>query len=197
MADFFKTVLGYLSLNDDTDDDYDDYEDEEEELERLERERSREVEQARREERAAKRQAARAAKQQAREETATQAEESTPKRTTRFERTQNNKIVPIRTTVKGLEVCIMKPSSFEDSQDICDMLLTGRAVIVNLEGFDADDAQRIMDFISGAVYSISGKLRQISRYIFIFSPDNIDISGEYMDLVSDDGFSIPKLDKDL
>ena len=155
------------------------------------------MEQARREERAAKRQAARAAKQQAREETATQAEESTPKRTTRFERTQNNKIVPIRTTVKGLEVCIMKPSSFEDSQDICDMLLTGRAVIVNLEGFDADDAQRIMDFISGAVYSISGKLRQISRYIFIFSPDNIDISGEYMDLVSDDGFSIPKLDKDL
>ena len=196
MADFFKTVLGYLSLNDDTDDDYDDYEDEDEELERLERERSREVEQARREERAAKRQAARAAKQ-AKAESAAQAEESAPRRTTRFERTPNNKIVPIRTTFTGLEVCIMKPTSFEDSQDICDMLLTGRAVIVNLEGFDADDAQRIMDFISGSVYAISGKLRQISRYIFIFSPDNIDISGEYMDLVSYEGINIPKLDKDL
>lgn len=197
MGDFFKTVLGYLSLNDDTDDDYDEYDDEEEELERLERERSREVEQAKREERAAKRQAAKAAKQQAREESAAQAEAAASRRTTRFERTPNNKIVPIRTTVKGLEVCIMKPTSFEDSQDICDMLLTGRAVIVNLEGFDADDAQRIMDFISGAVYSISGKLRQISRYIFIFSPENIDISGEDMDLVSDEGINIPKLDKDL
>lgn len=196
MADFFKTVLGYLSLNDDTDEDYDEYE-EEEELERLERARSLEVEQARREERAAKKQASKLSKQQEREEAALQAQESAPRRTTRYERTHNNKIVPIKTTVRGLEVCIMKPSAFEDSQDICDMLLSGRAVIVNLEGFDADDAQRIMDFISGAVYAISGKLKPISRYIFIFSPDNVDISGEDMDLVTNEGINIPKLDKDL
>ncbi|KSV59931.1 cell division protein SepF [Acetivibrio ethanolgignens] len=114
----------------------------------------------------------------------------------RMERTTNNKIVPIRTTSRGFEVCIMRPSSFEDSQDICDMLLTGRAAVVNLEGFDSDEAQRIMDFISGCVYAINGKLHQISKYIFIFSPDTVDISGDYLDL-ADIGFGVPNLNKEF
>ena len=114
-----------------------------------------------------------------------------------MERTASNKIVPIRTTPKGLEVCIMKPSTFEDSQDICDMLLTGRASVVNLEGFDPLDAQRIMDFISGCVYAINGKLHQISKYIFIFSPDSIDISGDYLEFMPDEGFEVPTLNKEF
>ena len=43
---------------------------------------------------------------------------------------------------------VMKPTSFEDSQDICDVLLAGKATIINLEGFNVDLAQRVMDFIS-------------------------------------------------
>ena len=100
-----------------------------------------------------------------------------------MERTSSNKVVPIRTTAKGLEVCIMKPTTFEDSQEICDMLLTGRAVVINLEGFDDKLAQRRMDFISGSVYAINGKLHRISNCIFIVSPDTIDISGDYADLI--------------
>lgn len=115
----------------------------------------------------------------------------------RMEKTAANKIVPIRTTAKGMEVCIMKPSSFEESQDICDMLLSGRASVVNLEGFDPMEAQRIMDFISGCVYAINGKLHQISKYIFIFSPDSIDISGDYLEFVADEGFEVPTLNKEF
>ncbi|MCH5265633.1 MAG: cell division protein SepF [Lachnospiraceae bacterium] len=77
-----------------------------------------------------------------------------------------------------MQVSIIKPSTFEDSQEICNMLLAGRPVVVNLEGFDPDDAQRIMDFISGCIYAINGKYHQISKYIFIFSPENVDISGD-------------------
>ena len=109
----------------------------------------------------------------------------------------NSKIVPIKTANRNLEVCIMKPSTFADSQDICDMLLAGHAVVVNLEGFDPIEAQRIMDFISGCVYSINGRLHQISRYIFIFSPDSIDISGDYLDAVPDDGFGVPTINQEF
>ena len=77
-----------------------------------------------------------------------------------------------------MEVSIIKPTTFEDSQNICDMLLSGRPVVVNLEGFDPDDAQRIMDFISGCIYAIKGQYHQISKYIFIFTPENVDISGD-------------------
>lgn len=109
----------------------------------------------------------------------------------------NSKIVPIKSANRSLEVCIMKPSSFGDSQDICDMLLAGHAVVVNLEGFDPLEAQRIMDFISGCVYSINGRLHQISRYIFIFSPDSIDISGDYLDSAPDDGFGVPTINQEF
>lgn len=81
-----------------------------------------------------------------------------------------------------MEVSIIKPNAFEDSQNICNMLLTGRPVVVNLEGFDPDDAQRIMDFISGCIYAIKGQYHQISKYIFIFTPENVDISGDSLSL---------------
>lgn len=103
----------------------------------------------------------------------------------------SNKVVPIRTTTKGLEVCIMKPTSFEDSQEICDILLSGRATVINLEGFDDKLAQRTMDFVSGSVYAINGKLHRISNSIFIVSPDNIDISGDYLDLIQENNFEPP------
>ena len=54
-----------------------------------------------------------------------------------------------------------------------------------------------MDFISGCVYSINGRLHQISRYIFIFSPDSIDISGDYLDAVPDDGFGVPTINQEF
>lgn len=125
---------------------------------------------------------------------------STETRTERAKRMEPNrlsKVVPIRTTNKGFEVCIMKPTTFEDSQDICDMLLDGRAAVINLEGFDVELAQRIMDFISGAVYAMNGKLHQISSYIFIISPDTVDISGDYLDLIPADGFGAPTFSKDF
>lgn len=113
----------------------------------------------------------------------------------RIMRTSNNKIVPIKRTGYGFEVCIMKPESFEDAQDICDMLLENRAVVVNLERVDAKVAQRIMDFVSGAIYAIEGKLHQIAEYIFIFSPDSVDISGDYLDFVKETGFGVPTIHK--
>lgn len=108
-----------------------------------------------------------------------------------YERSSLNKVVPIRTTPKGLEVCIIKPTSFEDSQVICDMLLTGRATVINLEGFDDKLAQRTMDFVSGSVYAINGKLHRISSCIFIVSPDTVDISGDYLDMIRDNNFEPP------
>lgn len=94
-----------------------------------------------------------------------------------------------------LAVNIVKPREFEDSQEICNLLLSNRPVIVNLEGFDPDDAQRIMDFILGCIYAINGKYRQISKYIFIFSPDNVDISGDSIPL--DDSSSMPLINREF
>lgn len=117
-------------------------------------------------------------------------------KTLTMERADGNKVIPIKTMHQGLEVCIMKPKNFEDSQDICDVLLAGRAAVINLEGYDIELSQRIMDFISGAVYAINGKLYQISGFIFIVTPESVDITGDYDEIAKSCFFEVPTLSKE-
>ncbi len=56
-----------------------------------------------------------------------------------------------------MEVCVIKPSSMEDTREIADTLVDNSTVILNLEGIDVELAQRIIDFTSGACYSLGGK----------------------------------------
>ncbi len=93
----------------------------------------------------------------------------------------NNKVVPMK---RGMEVTMIKPTSMEDSSEICDYLLAGKAVVLNLEGIHTEIAQRIIDFTSGATYSIGGNLQKISNYIFIATPQSVELSGDFQDLLS-------------
>ncbi len=192
MAKGLSGILDLLKLSDD--DDYDDDFYEEEEIDEREAERLLRKEEkrlAREEKKAARRNPV--IEEEAYEEEIPPTPVTPPKRTS-F-RTSSNKVVPIGRTAKGLEVCICKPKNFGDSQEACEMLLEGHAVVLNLEGIDIMEAQRIMDFITGCIFAISGELHPISRYIFIFSPENIDISGDYLELQEDD--FVPTLNKEF
>ena len=95
-----------------------------------------------------------------------------------------------RTTRNGnQEVCIFKPSSIEDSREITETLLDGKAVVINFEGLHVEISQRIIDFISGSCYALDGNLQKISNYIFIATPANVDISGDFQDLLTNDDAS--------
>ena len=100
----------------------------------------------------------------------------------------SNKVTPMRHPAArkssgNMEVCVVKPTSVDDSREITETLLAGRTVILNLEGMDLEIAQRIIDFISGATFAISGNLQKISNYIFLVTPTNVDISGDLQDLL--------------
>jgi len=114
-----------------------------------------------------------------------------PRRVTRTERQP----VPMRSaSASGLELIIRQPSRFEDSQEICDLLKQDRAIIVNLEKVEPELGQKMMDFISGAIYALDAKIHQISGAIFCISPAKVDISGDYFALISETtGFKIPDL----
>ncbi|MBQ7925211.1 MAG: cell division protein SepF [Lachnospiraceae bacterium] len=100
------------------------------------------------------------------------------------------KVTPIRqsSTAKkpqstgGMEVCVIKPTSFEESREITETLLSNRTVVLNLEGLDMNIAQRIVDFASGSTFAIGGNLQKISYYIFIITPPTVDISGDFSDI---------------
>ena len=95
-----------------------------------------------------------------------------------------------------MEVCIIKPNNIGEAQQACSLLMGNHPVVVNLEGIDTLEAQRIMDFICGCIFAISGNMCQISRFIFIFSPKDVDISGDYVkNLENEDSFNIASFDK--
>lgn len=98
------------------------------------------------------------------------------------------KVTPItkrRAASNGMEVCVIKPTTFEDAREVTETLLSGRAVVINFEGMDVDLAQRIIDYTCGTCVAIDGNLRKISSYIFIVTPKSVDISGDLQDLLTD------------
>lgn len=103
------------------------------------------------------------------------------------------KITPMRGGKKGnsvsMEVCVIKPSSFEDAREISETLLADHTVILNMEGLDLGLAQRIIDFTSGCCYAIDGNLQKVSNYIFIITPSIVDISGDIQSIVDAFDFS--------
>ena len=99
----------------------------------------------------------------------------------RFFSRSSAKVVPMRRT---MEVSMIKPTSIEDAREICDYLLAGKAVVLNMEGIHTEVAQRIIDFTSGATYSMNGNLQKISSYIFIATPESVELSGDFQDLLS-------------
>ena len=102
-----------------------------------------------------------------------------------------SKVTPMRSVktsrnMSGMEVCVIRPSAIDDEREITDTLLDGRTVVLNVEGLAVDIAQRIIDFTSGSCYAMGGNLQKISNYIFIITPANVEISGDFQSYV--DGF---------
>lgn len=133
-----------------------------------------------------------AKKQQASSLTDTKKAESEPTVFARPKEKSPNKITPMRSSSRkaqniGMEVCVIKPTSFEDAREITETLLANQTVVLNVEGLDVDIAQRIIDFTSGSCFAMNGNLQKISNFIFIITPENVEISGDIQNLV--DSFS--------
>lgn len=161
MAKFFDKILDSMKLNDD-EDDYDEEFDDEEEEEVREKSVS--------------------FKRKSKSEPEDEGDDYEEKSASPFRgRRQPNNVVPMRN--RTMEVCMFRPKSVEEGREICDTLSSGRAVVINLEGINMDVAQRIVDFTSGACYSMNGNLQKISNYIFIVTPQSVELSGDFQEII--------------
>lgn len=77
----------------------------------------------------------------------------------------------------GMKMIVYHPVSYEDTQNIIDNIKNRKPVIVNMEELEIECAQRILDFLSGAVYALNGTMSKISRGIFVVAPNNYDVVG--------------------
>ena len=77
-----------------------------------------------------------------------------------------------------VKMVISQPTTFEQSEEICQYLKERKSCIVNLEYVNKEVARRIVDFISGGVYALNGHIQKISNSIFLIAPANYDIDNE-------------------
>ena len=80
-------------------------------------------------------------------------------------------------TAASMKMIVYHPISYEDTQNIIDNLKSRKPVIVNMEDLELDCAQRILDFMAGAIYALNGTIYKISRGIFVVAPTNYDVIG--------------------
>lgn len=91
------------------------------------------------------------------------------------------KILSMQKEDGPMKMVVTEPSGFEECPKLVDSLKTRRPVIINLEKIDSDTARKIFDFLSGATYALNGTVQKVANNIFVFAPENIDISANQPD----------------
>ena len=90
---------------------------------------------------------------------------------------RRSKVVNMPQT-EQIKMVISQPTTFEQSEAICDLLKEKKSVIVNLEYVNKDVARRIVDVISGAVHALDGQIQKVSNSIFLIAPYNYEITSD-------------------
>ena len=80
----------------------------------------------------------------------------------------------------ALELTVVRPDGFEAATQIADNLLNQRTVVLNLEATSKETARRLLDFLAGVAYSISGKLKRVATNTYVITPSNVGVTGETM-----------------
>lgn len=99
---------------------------------------------------------------------------------------RRNKVVNIHTTAQ-LQVVLVKPERFEDASSIADHLNEKRTVVLNLESANKDVSRRLVDFLSGVAYANNGQIKRVANSTFIITPYNVDIMGDLLDELENNG----------
>jgi len=98
---------------------------------------------------------------------------------------QNSNVVSLPSAAQ-MKMIVYHPISYEDTQNIIDNMKSRKPVIVNMEELEIECAQRILDFMAGAVYALNGTIFKISRGIFVVAPTNYDVIGNASGMAEED-----------
>ena len=101
-------------------------------------------------------------------------------------RNNGGKVVNIHATTQ-LQVVLVKPDRYENASEIADHLRDKRTVVLNLEKTQKDVSRRLLDFLSGVAYAQEGKIKKVALQTYIVTPYNVDIMGELIDELENNG----------
>jgi len=81
-----------------------------------------------------------------------------------------------------------EPKRFNEARDIGERFRQGVPVIMNLQGTDDIIARRLVDFASGLVFGLDGKIEMVASRVYLLTPANMEVSAEERERLVEGGF---------
>ena len=81
-----------------------------------------------------------------------------------------------------------EPKRFNEARDIGERFREGVPVIMNLQAADDPIARRLVDFASGLVFGLDGKIEMVAQRVYLITPANMDVSAEEREQLVEGGF---------
>ncbi len=102
---------------------------------------------------------------------------------------KRNREVKIATTTT-VQIVLARPTEFSEVKSIGDDLNDQKTVLLNLEQVKAEDAKRILDFLSGCAYANGADIKMMAQKTFAIMPKNVGFSGvDLMSELENNGYS--------
>lgn len=110
-------------------------------------------------------------------------------RSEKHDKQDKKNVVSLKSVQSQIKVVLSEPRSYDETQDIADHIVNRRSVVINLQRVDYEQAKRIVDFLSGTVYAVSGDIQKLGPHTFLCTPDNVEITGSITQMVEDEEWS--------
>lgn len=81
-----------------------------------------------------------------------------------------------------------EPKRFNEAREVADRYKEGTAVIMNLQGTEDSTARRLVDFASGLVYGLDGKIELVANRVYLLTPADVEVSAEERERIAGGGF---------
>lgn len=81
-----------------------------------------------------------------------------------------------------------EPKRFNEARDVADRYKEGSAVIMNLQSTEDSIARRLVDFASGLVYGLDGKIELVANRVYLLTPADVEVSAEERERIADGAF---------
>jgi cell division inhibitor SepF len=80
------------------------------------------------------------------------------------------------------------PMTFNEVEEVGDRFRNGIPVIMNLASASETVAKRVLDFASGLIYGLDGRIERVGDRVFLLTPQGVEFSTEERRKLSERGF---------
>lgn len=78
-------------------------------------------------------------------------------------------------TAATYNVMVCSPKNFSELQESIKALRSNQTVILEVSRVDNEIIQRLMDYMSGAIFALGGSIQRISQGMFLLTPKDVKI----------------------